>query len=69
MSDEVVRLLALKAQCTEGESEDEHEAHRADLEAAYAAVGDPNVASTPAQPGEVTEIAADITVTSDASPQ
>jgi pyruvate/2-oxoglutarate/acetoin dehydrogenase E1 component len=63
MTNEQETLDALKAKW-EGESDEYHAAHAAELEAAYAAFAGRQV-SNPAQPGEVTQLTADVVVTSE----
>jgi hypothetical protein len=54
-------LIAAKAECLEGESLEEHEAHREKLAAAYADFAAQSAEeSNPAPPGEVTQIDAAI---------
>jgi hypothetical protein len=63
MSAEQETLDAAKLECVEGESAEEHEAHREKLEAAYAAFAG-RQESNPAEPG-VTEIDAAVVVNSE----
>jgi len=64
MTNEQETLDALKAQCLEGESDDEHAAHGEALGAAYAAFAGRQV-SNPATPGATTQIDAAVVVTSE----
>lgn len=56
-------LVALKAQCLEGESEEAHAAHAAELEAAYAAFAEQREEESNPAEGE-TQMSADVVVTS-----
>ncbi len=62
----VANLRVLKEQCVDGESLEEHEVHRVELEQAYANLAALNGEDIPPTvipiPGEVTEITADVTV-------
>ena len=64
MSAEQEALDAAKAECAEGETPEEHEAHRQKLEEAYAAFAG-RQDSNPAPPG-ITEIDAAIVVSAEA---
>jgi hypothetical protein len=74
MSDAVDKLVALKEQCQGAdESDEDHAAHAAELEAAYLAVqqetsGAPEAANPGDQPGEY-PLTADVQVTGAASSQ
>jgi hypothetical protein len=54
-------LVAAKLECKEGESPEEHEAHRAKLEAAYADFATAG-ASNPAAPDGVTPLTAEVSM-------